>query len=522
MLNVLRIPAIFLAGAISGLAYPRFDIWPLIFVSVLAILLLLRGIGWKYGSLLGFVAGQGFYLSQIYWISNYLGPVPLIALTTLQALFFTVFGAVTALLWRNDLLSRMRSSRRGQLLVAGVFASVWMAREFLAINLPYGGFPWSRLAMSQAHSPLADWVYWGGQPLLGFMIAFTASVIAVAIANGPLKTLRLPNFVPSLAVIVALFAVPLVTFTSAQAERGTVTLAVVQGNANAGLFANTVRGQILQNHVNATALAGSLDSVDLVVWPENAADIRPLNTADGREFMTKYIDDVIQRPLLFGTITERGESIYNTSVLWLPELGATDFYDKKRPVAFAEYVPDRAFWRQFAPDLIDLIQRGYSMGDQDPIFEIKAAKADGGSAIVGVNICFEIAVDSLHREAVAQGAQLLISQTNNADFGYSDQTFQQAAIAKLRAIETGRVMVNDSTVGLTAVFLPDGTEAMKLPSFEPAAKTITLPLRESLTPAHFTAAALEWLFNLMSLTLITFLTVRRIKLRRGRGDAPSE
>ena len=517
MLKLTRIPAIFIAGAVSGLAYPRFDIWPLIFVSVTAILLLLKGIGWRYGLLLGFTAGQGFYLSQIYWISNYLGPVPLIALTTLQALYFMVFGALMAILWRNDWLSRMRQRNLGKLLVAAAFASVWLAREFVAINLPYGGFPWSRLAMSQAHSPLADWVYWGGQPLLGFVIALSASLLAITVSGKKLSDLRLPEFTLPAALAVVLFAVPLATMPSTAAERGTITLAVVQGNAKAGLFANTVRGQIMQNHMNATKLAGSLDEVDLVVWPENAADVMPLNTADGRALMTTFVDDVIKKPLLFGTITSRGESAFNTSVLWLPGVGPTDFYDKKRPVAFAEYVPDRAFWRQFAPDLIDLIQRGYSMGEQDPIFNVSAKDADSGKAIVGVNICFEIAVDSLHRDAVARGAEILISQTNNADFGFSDETFQQAAIAKLRAIETGRVMVNDSTVGLTAVFMPDGTEAMKLPVFEPAAKAVTLPLRTSLTPAHFTAEPLEWVFNLATIGLFGFLAFRRLK-KSGSGS----
>lgn len=514
MLKLTRIPAIFVAGALSGLAYPRFDIWPLIFVSVFSILLLLKGIGWRYGLLLGFVAGQGFYLSQIYWISNYLGPVPLFALTTLQSLYFTIFGTLAALLWTNEFLWSMRGRTAGKLLLAAAFSSLWMAREFVAINLPYGGFPWSRLAMSQAHSPLADWVYWGGQPLLGFAIAFTAAGFAITVASSRIRDLRASSFATPLLVTAILFAVPLATVPSVQAESGTITLAVVQGNAKAGLFANTVRGQIMQNHINATKLAGSLDEVDLVVWPENAADVMPLNSTDGREFMTTYVDQVIKKPLLFGTITSRGEDAFNTSVLWLPNTGPTDFYDKKRPVAFAEYVPDRAFWRQFAPDLIDLIQRGYSMGQQDPIFEVEAKDASGGKATIGVNICFEIAVDSLHRDGVNQGAELLISQTNNADFGYSDETFQQAAIAKLRAIETGRVMVNDSTVGLTAVFMPDGTEALKLPVFEPAAKTLTLPLRTSLTPAHFLAEPLEWLFNLTTVSLFGFLVGLHIKTRR--------
>ena len=516
MLKLTRIPAIFLAGALSGLAYPRFDIWPLIFASVLSVLLLLKGVGWRYGLLLGFLAGQGFYLSQIYWISNYLGPVPLFALTTLQSLYFSIFGALAAVLWSNDFLADLSKRTAGKLLLAAGFSSLWMAREFVAINLPYGGFPWSRLAMSQAHSPLADWVYWGGQPLLGFMIAFTAAAFAVVLGSGHFRTLRPSSFKYPTLVAIVLLAVPLATVPSTKAESGTITLAVVQGNAKAGLFANTVRGQIMQNHINATKLAGSLNEVDLVVWPENAADVMPLNSADGRSFMSTYVDEVIKKPLLFGTITSRGNEVFNSSVLWLPNTGPTDFYDKKRPVAFAEYVPDRAFWRQFAPDLIDLIQRGYSMGEQDPIFKVVAKDASGGMATIGVNICFEIAVDSLHRDGVSQGAEILISQTNNADFGYSDETFQQAAIAKLRAIETGRVMLNDSTVGLTAVFMPDGTETMKLPVFEPAAKTLTLPLRTSLTPAHFVAEPIEWLFNISTISLFASLALVRFKVRRSR------
>lgn len=511
MLKLIRIPAIFVAGAVSGLAYPRFDFWPLIFISVIAILLLLKDVGWRYGLLLGFIGGQGFYLSQIYWISNYLGPVPLFALTTLQALYFTAFGALAAILWRNPWITGERDRTRGQLLLSFAFAALWMSREFVAINLPYGGFPWSRLAMSQAHSPLADWVYWGGQPLLGFIIALAASSIAIAIAGTRIREMRFRKLISPLAIAFVVFAVPLATVPPVAEERGSITLAIVQGNAKAGLFANTVRGQIMQNHINATKLAGPLDDVDLVVWPENAADVMPLNTTDGRAFMSSFVDGTLKKPLLFGTITSRGDAAYNTSVLWLPETGPTDFYDKKRPVAFAEYVPDRAFWRQFAPDLIDLIQRGYSMGVQDPVFSVTARDATDANAIVGVNICFEIAVDSLHRDAVSQGAEILISQTNNADFGYSDETFQQAAIAKLRAIETGRVMVNNSTVGLTAVFLPDGSEILELPVFEPGARTVSLPLRSTLTPAHFIAEPVEWAMNVFTMGVFLFLAIKHVR-----------
>ena len=48
-------------------------------------------------------------------------------------------------------------------------------------------------------------------------------------------------------------------------------------------------------------------------------------------------------------------------------------------------------------------------------------------------------------------------QTNNADFRDTDENLQQLAFARMRAIETGRSVVNLSTVGTSQVIAPDGT-----------------------------------------------------------------
>jgi apolipoprotein N-acyltransferase len=98
-------------------------------------------------------------------------------------------------------------------------------------------------------------------------------------------------------------------------------------------------------------------------------------------------------------------------------------------------------------------------------------------------ICFEIAEDSIPRTLTTQGARLILSQTNNADFGYSDETFQQAAIARLRAIETGRTVVNISTVGLSVIYLPDGNILDELTWYTPAVMVQDVPLYDGLTPA---------------------------------------
>jgi apolipoprotein N-acyltransferase len=183
-----------------------------------------------------------------------------------------------------------------------------------------------------------------------------------------------------------------------------------------------------------------------------------------------------QVPLILGAITESGQEVFNSSLSYTADGSLADQYDKKRPVPFAEYVPDRDFWYQLAPDLIGLVSRGYAFGTRDGIFEFEGSN-------LGVLICFEIAIDEIGRDLVAEGAEIILSQTNNADFGRSDETFQQAALARLRAIETGRTIVNISTVGVSKVFLANGSIVDQLPIFEPGVMVNTLPLRTSITPA---------------------------------------
>lgn len=501
-------------GALSGLAYPRFSLWPLIFVSVAGIFALLRNRSLPLSALLGFFAGEAFYVSQIYWISQYLGPVPLIALATLEALIFAVGAVAITLTWR--LTDRMPKSA-ALWATAPLLATVWIAREWISINWPYGGFPWARLAMSQSESPLADWAYLGGMPLLGWVVALIAALIAQAVVDRDRVRLLGRTTALRLTGILTVFAVGLLITPPTSAEDGTIKIAAVQGNANAGLFANPVRGSILEKHLRASRLVippKSTEKPDLVVWPENSADINPASDPSTAIELNNFVTNQLGAPLILGTITERDSKFYNESQLWLPDKGPVDYYAKKRPVPFAEYVPDRDFWYALAPDLIGLIAHGYDFGTRDGIYDLAKTK-------VGVNICFEIAVDELNRDLVSGGARVIVSQTNNSDFGHSDETFQQAAIARLRAIETGRVVVNDSTVGVTAAFAPDGSTIASLEAFKPGAIKFDAALRSSTTPAYWFGPIFVFIINCAAGIQVAISIIAETKVRQNRKRAVS-
>jgi apolipoprotein N-acyltransferase len=504
-------------GYLSSLAMPRENIYPLIFVSVALLLLSVRNLKFFKAFTVGLVGGLAFYLSQIEWLSLYLGPVPWLALSSLEAIIFAFGMAGTALVWSWLDNSINWAKKFKPLLIAISLALIWTAREWVSISLPYGGFPWSRLAQTQSESYLADWVFLGGLGLLTFAIALIASIATVSLTSWQ-RDIRVPHW-SALATLAFLLLVPAVFTPASNAEAGEMTIGAVQGNANAGLFANERPGTILQNHLDATELLkekANFNKLDLVVWPENASDLSPFASSVANKKINQLVDQDLKVPLIFGTITERGEEIFNSSIYWKPDIGPTDWYDKKRPVPFAEYVPNRDFWYQLAPDLIGLVSRGYSFGERDGIFDYSKT-SDSKVSKLGALICFEIAIDDIGRNLVAHGAQIILSQTNNADFGRSDETFQQAAFAKLRAIETGRVVVNVSTVGVSAIYSPDGSVIDQLPTFEPGVMLETLPLRTAITPAMLIGPLFDLLANLIAATLLAMALARTRKAAKPNG-----
>ena len=498
-LNPLQATLIGLTGGlISSFAYPNNSIWFAIFPAVALIVFACVSVSARASLLVGFASGFAFYASQIPWMTVYLGPVPWLALSFLEAVIFAIGAFAMNLVWR-----KLRHQVNSVLLSLAI-ASVWTTREWLACNFPYGGFPWSRVALSQSNSPLANWVYWGGNSLLSLIIVFGVVLFMLEWKRGLLPKNWSANFSPLVLVLMVL--VPQLTPVGSLGKVGDIKVAAVQGNANAGLFANPRPGSILENHLVASApLISGSEKYDVVIWPENAADENPLANPSAKQKIADFTKTT-NTPLVFGTITERGSDIYNSSILWLPNVGAVDWYDKKRPVAFGEFVPDRAFFRALAPELIDLIPRGYSFGTRDGIFIIPSHN----QTRLGTMICFEVAVDDISRDLVQQGAEILAVQTNNSDFGKTNESAQQLAIAKLRAIETGRAVVNISTVGISAIIMPTGEVVDELATYIPGIMSETLPRYSGFTPAMLFGGVFDLVNNFAALGLILFvLTPRR-------------
>ena len=59
----------------------------------------------------------------------------------------------------------------------------WVVQEWARGATPYGGFPWARLAFSQADSPLAHVARWLGAPGVTFAVAVVGTLLLAAVTS---------------------------------------------------------------------------------------------------------------------------------------------------------------------------------------------------------------------------------------------------------------------------------------------------------------------------------------------------
>jgi apolipoprotein N-acyltransferase len=486
------LPARLALAVVSGLAlataFPALGWWPLAPVAVAGLSLATRGASARAGALLGLVFGLGFFVPHLKWTGVYVGPLPWLALAVVEALYLVPMAALLPLTWR---LGRHRlgpNGLGGTALTVTAVGGLWVAQEAVRGRAPFGGFPWGRLAFSQSASPYAGLAALGGTPLISWAVAATGALLAVAAVAVAQRQVR-----PALAAATgaAGFAVlgllvPLPTAGQPGPGGSSVQLAAVQGDVpEAGLEFNAERRAVLDNHARATLAlaaqvrAGKVAQPQLVLWPENASDIDPLRNADAAEVIQAAVD-TIGVPTLVGAVLDDGsDTLRNAGIVWSPDAaaspGAGPMYIKQHPVPFGEYIPYRSFFRHFS-DKVDLVARDFVAGHSPGVLHV-------GPATVGDVICFEVAYDGLVRQTVRSGADLLVVQTNNATFGYTDESVQQLAMSRLRAIETGRAVVHVSTVGVSAIIEPDGSILRRSGHFTQDVLSARVPLRHTQTLA---------------------------------------
>ncbi|MGN6608290.1 MAG: apolipoprotein N-acyltransferase [Jatrophihabitans sp.] len=492
-------------GLLAVLAFPRFDVWPLAFIGVAALSVAVEGRTARTAAWLGYLHGLAFLLPLLHWTGIYVGPVPWLILCVALAGFFALLGAVLAVLQRLP----------GAPLWVG---TAWVLQELLRDRLPFGGFPWGRLAFSQAASPLRWFAALGGAPLVTFAVAVVGGLLAAAVLRLTSAPARRRAVALGAGAVVAgpLLGLLLGAVLAPDARPATLQVALVQGGLpNKGLAFEDRARQVLDNHVQGTlalaadVAAGRRPQPDLVLWPENASDVDPISDPLARAEVERAVQ-AVHVPILVGAIRSTGDEKYrlNEGILWSPSTGPGATYVKRHPVPFGEYIPLRSIAERISPDA-KLVANDMVSGRGDGLLR-------GGPVPLGDVICFEVAYDSLVQSSVAAGAQVLVVQTNNATFGHTAETYQQLAMARLRAVETDRTVLQVATTGKSAVIDPDGTVAQESgPLFSVDVLSAAIASRTDLTLAVRVGAAPEWVLGTIAAAGVAWAIVAGRRRRDG-------
>ncbi|MFD8822962.1 apolipoprotein N-acyltransferase [Streptomyces sp. NPDC059605] len=507
---VLRPAAAVLSGVLLYLSFPPRPLWWLVLPGFALLGWVLHGRRLRAGFGLGLLAGLGFMLPLLHWTGEEVGPVPWLALAAAEALFIGVgclgIAAVSRLSWWPVWA-----------------AAVWALDEAVRARMPFGGFPWGKIAFGQADGVFLPLAAVGGTPLLSFAVVLCGFGLCEAVRQflarrGTGQVSRTAVAAAAVSVVVpvasAFAALPLVDDS---AEDGTATVAAIQGNVpRLGLDFNAQRRAVLDNHVNRTeqlardVKAGKVPQPDLVLWPENSSDLDPYRNADARILIDRAVR-AIGAPTVIGAVLEPESDtakLRNTLIEWDPRRGPVDTYDKRHIQPFGEYMPMRSVARVFSSD-VDRVRRDFGPGEKVGVFDLAGTR-------VGLVTCYEAAFDDAVRDTVTHGGQLIAVPSNNATFGRSEMTYQQLAMSRVRAVEHSRSVVVPVTSGVSAIIRPDGEVVEQTKLFTPDALVDEVPLRSSQTPATRMGALPEGVLVLIAAAGLGLVALRAVRQRRSR------
>ncbi len=437
------------SGALLVLSFPTFNLWPVASFFLVPLLLRCQGKKGKDAFLLGAFAGVVAYLGLMYWILvavHRYGNVPLplaIPILLLLAIYLSLYwGAFTFL------ISFIKEKSEWISLLA--FPALWVGLEFLRTFL-LSGFPWALVGYSQylntTFVQIADITGVYGVTFLLIMIntLFFLTIVRLRERGGvPFQCIIFTMTLVALAFAYGYWKL----YSPMKTEKG-LKIGIAQGNiAQDVKWDSAFQKKTLTSYRDLTVKLTET-SPGLIVWPETAF---PSYFPSGTE-LDDRLGDIAQEAntyLLLGSLSykKKGKEIkiYNSAYLFSPHRHILGRYDKIHLVPLGEYVPLSS---QFP-----IFNALAGIGNITPGEEAVLFKLPRGT--FGVLICFEVIFPELCRRFSREGADFMVTITNDAWFGRTSAPYQHLAQATFRSIENRIWLVRAANTGVSAFIDPWG------------------------------------------------------------------
>lgn len=463
---------VMLSGALTALAFPRLSLSVLAWVSLIPLFYVLSRRTPGQSFFLSLLAGIVFYGILLFWIpsvpahyghlSSTVSLLIYLALIICLGLFWGLFGL---------LFARIRTRYRGLAFILAPF--IWVGVEYL-LTFVLTGFPWGLLGYTQYRNlPLIQSATVAGVFGLSFLLVLVQSLFVFSL----LLKKRAPFFI-GLAVVLLAQGAGFLTLSKVNPTAESFQAGVIQGNVSSEIDWNQATSEqaadLFNRHVSLTRQALQ-QGARLVVWPEFSVPLCfscPDPLYQNFKYSLVRLAASNKATLLLGSIEttspEENPRYFNSALCLSPDGGISQ-YSKMHLVPFGEYVP--------YPGLFSWVKRMTRA-----IGQITPGRAYVLHPYAGVKfgspICYEIVFPDLVRRFVKNGANFIVTITNDGWYGRSWAPGQHFAIAALRAVENRRFLLRAATTGISGIVDPYGRILAKSRLRTQAALTGTVtPLR---------------------------------------------
>jgi apolipoprotein N-acyltransferase len=439
-------------------SFPPFDYSIVAWFGLAPFVFVLRQRGLLEASVFGSLFGSLFGIGTFYWACN----VPGINLPSfLLFLFaFSVFFAAFGFLYR------LMSRRIGNWIIVGA-PMLWVSLEYVRSNLFFLSWPWNLLAHSQYQNlpaiQIADITGVYGISFIIVMVNQFLSQIPDFLTKRRFALFRsVPGQCSNIKWVVQLTTVSIVlllTVTygwyklSLQDGSRYIRVAIIQANLltqDNMSFDDQLKH--LEEYGRLTREAAQRKP-SLIVWP--AASLpAPFSNRLVRYLIEQLVQETGTYLLVGGAGHEKympkkaGYMNYSNSEFLISPSGLREKqYNKMRLLPFNEYLPLKGVIRW--PKWITTLQEDFLPGKELTLFTVSGT-------LFGAPICWENMFPDLFRRFVKEGAQFMVSVTNEGFLSSTAGPRQTLAINIFRAVENRVFIARAATTGISAFISSDG------------------------------------------------------------------
>ncbi len=413
-----------IAGICIAGSVPPWGWWPLAFVGFAIVDRLLVGTTAKQRFGRMWTVGVWWLGPAMLWMIDLTPPGYVIAV-----LLYSAYYGVAAALTPPDARRRW------------IFPGAFAVAELVRWHWPFGGVPLANVALSQVDSPIGQTAKLFGPLFVIILVIVIGQALAAVLVERETTA-------PRIAGVVILVSLAAAWLHPRADVVGELDAAVVQGGGPTRTRASSDQQPVvLARHVEATRQIS--EPVDLVLWPENVVNPGRFLDIDDAAGVVGEVAVEQDATLLAGWFypINDGTATVNYQAAITPAGEEVDRYDKVRIVPFGEYVPLRGLIERFSSEI----------PSRDVVPGTGPAVVDTPVGTIGVAISWEAYFERRSRDAVENGAQLLVNPTNGSSYWLTQVHTQQVASNQLRAIENDRWLLMAAPTGLSAVINADGT-----------------------------------------------------------------